>query len=295
MTTIGYNDIENVLLSLKDPNTWGAMTEVPWVSSLKINAWTSIYNEQWWWGTWIAWWSTDVNWYAMDYNTVWWGTWDIYLPDWTTLSVTWSTTGNMVYDTYIYYDRSDNTVKTTTNANDSVWTDKILLCVAAPNYETNKKATFQAFGTDKQGTFIAADNIAANTITANEIAANTITASEIAAWTITADEIASYTITASKMDVSQLSAIAANLWTITAWTITWVTITASDWSTSIVLSPSDWEIQIKRWSAIVGQIRWWYDSTVWSYMWLIGTNTAVTWTLWCLGKLRIPVWTNLYN
>jgi hypothetical protein len=45
----------------------------------------------------------------------------------------------------------------------------------------------------------------------------------------------------------------------------------------------------------VGRIKWWYESTVWSYMWLQGTNTAVDWTLWCLGKLRIPVWNNLYS
>ena len=49
MTTIWYNDIENVSLSLTDPNTWWAVSNVPWVSSPKINAWTSVYNEQWWW------------------------------------------------------------------------------------------------------------------------------------------------------------------------------------------------------------------------------------------------------
>ena len=88
MTTIGYNDIENVLLSLTDPNTWGAMTEVPWVSSPKINATTSIYNEQGWgWGTGIAGWSTNVSWSASDYNTVSWGSGSVYLPDWTELTI----------------------------------------------------------------------------------------------------------------------------------------------------------------------------------------------------------------
>jgi hypothetical protein len=53
-----------------------------------------------------------------------------------------------------------------------------LLCVASPT-TSGKDAEFQAFGTNKQSTFITADNIAANTITGNEIAANTITASEI--------------------------------------------------------------------------------------------------------------------
>ena len=302
MTTIGYNDIENVLLSLTDPNTWSAVTSVPWVNSPKINAVTSIYNEQGW-GSGIAWWSTDINWYALDYNTVSWWSGSVYLPDWTTLTVSNWNTGNMSSTTYIYYDREDDTVKTTTTASDSVWEKKILLCVAAPTTSW-KDAEFQAFGTDKQSTFITADNIAANTITANEIAGNTITASEIAsgaittnkiaAWAVDTTQLADYSVVADKMYVSQLSAIAADLWSITAWTITWVTITASDWSTSIILNPSSWEIQIKRWSTVVGRIKWWYESWVWNYMWLIGTNTAVDWTLWCLGRLRIPVWTNLY-
>ena len=289
MKVVDYDYIQEISTedalrnAMSDVSTWYNW-QIPWVNTYKINAETSVYNEQGW-GTWIAWWSTNVNWYSSDYNTVSWWSGSVYLPDWTELTVSSWSTGNMYTVTYIYYDQSDNTVHTTTSAWDSVWENKILLCVAAPNSDSDKDATFQAFGTDKQSTFITADNIAAQTITADEIASNSIETRHLD----------SYSVTADKMYVSQLSAISANLWTITAWTITWVTITASDWSTSIVLSPSDWEIQIKRWSTIVGQIRWWYDSTVWSYMWLIGTNTAVTWTLWCLGKLRIPVWTNLYN
>ena len=80
MTTIWYNDIENVLISLTDPNTWGATYEVPWVSSPKINGSTSIYNVEAS-GTGIAWWSTDINWSASDKNTVAWSTGSIYLPD----------------------------------------------------------------------------------------------------------------------------------------------------------------------------------------------------------------------
>lgn len=57
-------------------------------------------------------------------------------------------------------------------------------------------------------------------VTADKIAANTITAAKIAANTITAGEIAAYTITAAKMNVAQLSAIAADLGSITAGTIT---------------------------------------------------------------------------
>jgi hypothetical protein len=55
-----------------------------------------------------------------------------------------------------------------------------LLCVASPT-SSGKDAEFQAFGTNKQSTFITADNIAANTITGNEIQANSIDTGELAA------------------------------------------------------------------------------------------------------------------
>lgn len=306
MTTIWYNDIENVLLSLTDPNTWSAVTSVPWVNSPKINAVTSIYNEQWW-GSGIAWWSTNVNWYALDYNTVsrWSGS--VYLPDWTALTVSSWNTGNMSSTTYIYYDREDDTVKTTTTASDSVWEKKILLCVAAPTTSW-KDAEFQAFGTDKQSTFITADNIAANTITGNEIAANTITASEIAsgaittnkiaAWAVDTTQLADYSVVADKMYVSQLSAISANLWTITAWTITGTTITAgntSSWAW-ITLYPSwsTWYLDFyyswsRRW-----RIQGSYVSWVWNCLWITWSYIALDWDVYCIGKLRIPVWTDLY-
>lgn len=306
MTTIGYNDIENVLLSLTDPNTWSAVTSVPWVNSPKINAVTSIYNEQGW-GSWIAWWSTDINWYALDYNTVSWWSGSVYLPDWTTLTVSNWNTGNMSSTTYIYYDREDDTVKTTTTASASVWEKKILLCVAAPTTSW-KDAEFQAFGTDKQSTFITADNIAANTITGNEIAANTITASEIAsgaittnkiaAWAVDTTQLADYSVVADKMYVSQLSAISANLWTITAWTITGTTITAgntSSWAW-ITLYPSwsTWYLDFyyswsRRW-----RIQGSYVSWVWNCLWITWSYIALDWDVYCIGKLRIPVWTDLY-
>ena len=287
MTTIGYDSIENILLSISDPNTWGAMTEVPWVSSPKINATTSIYNESWWDWQWIAWWSTDVSWSASDYNTVSWGSWKIYLPDWTELSVTSWNTGNMSTVTYIYYDRSDDTVKTTTTAADSVWEDKIVICVAAPTTSW-KNAEFQAFGTNAQSTFITADNIAANTITGNEIQANSI-------WT---NQIQAYSITAWKIDVSRLSDIDPDLWSITAWNITGTTITA--WNTSsaaIKLYPytsSQWRLDFYYNWSVVAYMIWTYVSWVGNTVAINWTNIAMNWKVWCLDRLRIPVWTNMY-
>ena len=308
MTTIGYDSIENILLSISDPNTWGAMTQVPWVSSPKINAWTSIYNEQWGWDwQWIAGWSTDVNWTSSDYDTVAWWSWSIYLPDGTALAVTSWNTGNMSGTTYIYYDREDNTVKSTTTASSSVWENKILLCVAAPT-SSWKAAEFQAFWTDKQSTFITADNIAANTITGNEIAANTITASEIQSWAITTAKIDVWAVTAWKIDVSRLSDIDPDLWSITAWNITGTTITAGSTSSSAIklypYSSTQWRLDFYYNWNVVGYMYWDYKSAAgWGIVLLHGNNIVLEWTTYMLnrdrldlsqGKLRLPVGTDVY-
>ena len=211
MATIGYQNIEDVILSLQDPNTWWAISNVPWVSSPKINAVTSIYNVEA--DGWIAWWSTNVQWSSSDYNTVAWSSWYIYMPDGTQLSVSSGNTGNMSGMTYIYYDIENWTVWMTTQASQSVGEDKIILCVAKPT-TSGKSAEFQAFGTGDQSTFITASNIAANTITGNEIAANTISATEIQSWAITTNKIAveavgtnqidDWAVTADKIYVNQL-------------------------------------------------------------------------------------------
>ena len=286
MKSIWFEDIVDVMLNISDPNTWAAVSSVPWVSSPKINWATSIYNVEAEWWSWIAWWSTNVNWYASDYDTVarWSGS--VYLPDWTSLTISSGSTGNMSWVTYIYYDRDLWSVQTTTSAQASVWENKILLCVASPT-SSGKDAEFQAFGTNKQSTFITADNIAANTITGNEIYANSIDTAQLASWAVTA----------GKIDVSQLSAISANLWTITAWDISWTTITAgnANW-TKVVLNPSS-----------AGEIDFYYNwNFAWDIIWwTIDGDRAIrvdatyfwmsSWTMIAWGKLRIPVWNNLYN
>ena len=286
MATIGYDNIEDVLLSLQDPNTWAAVSEVPWVSAPKINAGVSVYNVEGWW-TGIAWWSTNVNWYASDYDTVarWSGS--VYLPDWTSLTISSGSTGNMSWVTYIYYDRDLWSVQTTTSAQASVWENKILLCVASPT-SSGKDAEFQAFGTNKQSTFITADNIAANTITGNEIYANSIDTAQLASWAVTA----------GKIDVSQLSAISANLWTITAWDITGTTITAGSTSgTAIKLNPNNNRIEFYYNWNMVWYMAWWSVDGNW---WIlinadfVGMTGRDTFDLYN-GMLRIPVWNNLYN
>jgi len=277
MTTIWYDSIDDILLNISDPNTWGAISDVPWVSSPKINAWVSVYNVEAEWGTWIAWWSTNVSWSAPDYNTV--ARWSgyIYMPDWTSLAISSGNTGNMSSMTYIYYDMENSVVATTTSASSSVGENKILLCVAKPASSSSKKAEFQAFWTDAQSTFITADNIAANTITANEIASNTITANEL--------------------DVSYLSAISADLWTITAWDITWTTVTAgrtsSWWIKLYPYSTNAWRIEFYYGGSMVGYMQW-LSSWVWGAITLTWDYFYLDTDILCAGKLRIPVWTDLY-
>jgi hypothetical protein len=286
MTTIWYQDITEVLLSIADPNTGWAISEVPWVSSPKINAGTSVYNIQAEWWEWIAWWSTNVSWSSSAYDSVSWSSWYIYMPDWTSLSVSSWSASNMWSMTYIYYDMSNNTMNTTTSASGSVGEDKLLLCVAKPTVSW-KEAEYQAFGTGYQSTFITADNIAANTITANEIASNTITASQIATNTITANE----------MNVSQLSAISANLWTVTAWTISWTTITAGDVSNiAVKLDPTaiNWRIEFYEWWNQIGTMSAW-TITQWNAVIVSSNYIGLGTNVICLGKLKIPVWTDLYD
>ena len=264
-----------------DTTNWYSQ-DLPWVNTFLINWANQIINMPEWEGwTWIAGWSTNVSWSASDYNTVAWGSGSIYLPDWTTLSVSSGNTGNMSTTTYIYYDMENNVVSYTTSAQSSVWDKKLLLCVAKPT-SSWKKAEFQAFGTDAQSTFITADNIAANTITWNEIYANSITSNEL--------------------NVSYLSAISANLGNITAWDITWTTITA--WSTSsawIKLYPyssSQWRIEVYYGWSVVWGIRW--ASLLWDdliqIIWWSGWSgyIGLSWNVLCAWKLRIPVWTDLY-
>ena len=303
MTTIWYDNIEDILLNITDPNTWWAISEVPWVSAPKINAGVSVYNVEWWSWTWIAWWSTNVSWSSSDYDTVDWSGWNIYLPDWTALTVNSWNTGNMSSTTYIYYDRDTSSVSTTTSASASVGENKILLCVASPTTSW-KKAEFQAFGTDDQSTFIYASNIASNTITANEIASNTITAAEIQSWAITTSKIDAWAVTAGKIDVTQLSDIDPDLWTITAGTLKWVTVIAGNvdswaWMKLYPYSSSQWRLEFYYNWNVVWSMRWANLSNAWDCVYIVWWTSwswyiALAWNVMCLEKLRIPVWTDLY-
>jgi len=140
---------------------------------------------------------------ATNYRVVAWTAGTVTLMDGTTFSISGGNTGNMTALTYIYFDKavSETSLQITTTASTAVGSNKILIAVAQNNADTAKAATFQVFGgTGGIGTFITADNIAANTITANEIAVNTITANEL--------------------NVTYLSAISADLGSITSGTIT---------------------------------------------------------------------------
>ena len=303
MKSIWFEDIVDVMLNISDPNTWAAVSEVPWVSAPKINGSVSIYNVESDW-LWIAWWSTDVSWTPWEWSISW-TSGNINLPDGSQISIS-SGSASVSSATYIYVDMTDGTVYSTTSAITAVWKDKIMICAAFPN--SWKNVTFKAFGCADQSSLVTGSDIAANTIvawniatwtiTANEIAGNTITASEIASGAITTNELDAWAVTAAKIDVSELSAISADLWSITAWDITGTTITAGNTNSGGIklypYSSSAWRIEFYYSWDMVGYMQW----LSWGVWWAI----AVSWdyfyldtTVLCAGKLRIPVWTNLYN
>jgi hypothetical protein len=128
-------------------------------------------------------------------------------------------------------------LQTSTTASNAIGRNKILVCVASNNADTNKYAIYQPFGSDRPGgSFVTADVIAADTITGNEIAANTIDTSELAANCITTNELSANCVEASHINVATLSAISANMGTITAGTITGGTIQTASSGARIVLN-----------------------------------------------------------
>ena len=95
-----------------------------------------------------------------------------------------------------------------------------------------------------------------------------------------------------------MSAISADLWTITAWDITWTTVTAG--------RTSSWWIKLYPYSSSAWRIEFYYSGDlVWYLQWLsagVWGAVVMDWdyfyldtTVLCAGKLRIPVWTDLYD
>lgn len=273
---------EDALRALASDTTNWYTEELPWVNTFLINAENQVINFPEWWWEGIAWWSTNVTW-SSNSSSVSWSSGYLYLPDWTSVAISsWS--ASVSQRTYIYLDQTDNTVRSTNNALDAVWQNKIMICAAFPN--GSKNVSYQAFGCADQSTLVGRANISAGAITANEIASNTITA----------NEIASNSITANELSVSKLSAISANLWDITAWTITWTTITAGNTnSTAVVLDPSNQRVRFYYSGSQVWYIMWAYVSWVGSVLSIYWSTTYFWWTVFCGNKLKIPVWSNLYD
>ena len=301
MRVINYDYIQEISAedalknSASDVTSWYNWG-IPWVNTFKINAETSVYNEQWGWDwQWIAWWSTDISWTPWVWSISW-TSGNLSLPDWTQVSVSsWS--ASITAPTYIYCDTTDWTVYSTTHSYEAVWENKIMICAAFPN--SWKNVTFKAFWCADQNSAVTWADIAAGTIVANNIASWTITANQIASWTITANEIASNTITANELSIYSLSSITGNMWDLYVWDInSW------NWIKIYPYSSSQWRIQFYyNWSTI-GYIDWQYNSSVWSWVVLLNWNYIVLdGSTYMLGrntldlsqaKLRIPVWDNLY-
>ena len=146
MRVINYDYIQEISAedalknSASDVTSWYNWG-IPWVNTFKINAETSVYNEQWWDWQWIAWWSTDISWTPWVWSISW-TSWTISLPDWTQISASWWY-ASVTSPTYIYCDTTDWSVYSTTHTYDAVWENKIMICAAFPN--SWKNVTFKAF------------------------------------------------------------------------------------------------------------------------------------------------------
>jgi hypothetical protein len=107
----------------------------------------------------------------------------------------------------------------------------------------------------------------------NRIVTWSIYATNIHAGTITGNEIAWSTITANKMNVSSLSAIAADLWSITAWTITvvwwWNTVAITPWAANAIIAWPTWTPTFTLTSA------WALTATSWTIGWWTISANAI--------------------
>lgn len=166
-------------------------------------------------------WSQTCAFSITDADTVAWDAGTFTSADGTAYSISAGNTGNMAAKTFIYLDIAVSTTayQTTTTATVAVGVGKVMIATAQNN---TTEAVFTVLS-GQGGTNIDAASIVAGSITANEIAATTITA--------------------AKMNVSQLSAISADMGAITAGTITavgggnTVAITPAS-ATAIALGPT---------------------------------------------------------
>lgn len=140
--------------------------------------------------------SHDLVFSVTDADTIAWAAGTITFSNGRTFSISSGNTGNMVALTYIYLDPNVSTtvLQTTTTAATAAGANKRIIGTAQNQTTT---ASFIPFGPGQP--LIDGDNIGALSIVAGNIAASTITA--------------------GKMNVSQLSAISADLGTVTAGTV----------------------------------------------------------------------------
>lgn len=158
------------------------------IGGLKIpSASTGIENNNW---------GFSGTWSITDLDTIAWSSGTLTTSDGGSYSISAGNTGNMAAKTYVFFDLafSSTVFNTTTTASSAVDVGKILIAIC-------QNGTTEA-------TFIVVNDKSLN-----------IDAANIVAGSITANEIAAGTITAAKMNVTQLSAIAADLGTITAGSI----------------------------------------------------------------------------
>ncbi len=112
--------------------------------------------------------TTTIAFSSTDYRTVAWAEGVIeYQDSTTTPTIAASNTGNMAARTYIYYDPQASKValQTTTTASIATQGERILLAIAVPDADTNKKAEVQTFG---------ATGMYVGSLTVNQLVSGTI-------------------------------------------------------------------------------------------------------------------------
>jgi len=113
-------------------------------------------------------------------------------------------------------------------------------------------------------------------------------ATTISGWKITA-----YSIDAARLNVWTLSAISADLWSISAGSISWVTISSS-WATNKIVLSSGNSIDFYYAWANVGWLYTWESGIYVSGAMNFTANTNFSAILNVNGRLKLPVWSNLY-
>lgn len=253
----------------------------------------------------IRWWVNNLSWSSTAYNNLTWSSGTLTLSNGSSYNITGAST-TLTTVTYVYLDSaiSVTSLQVTTVANNSVWPTRILVCVANLTV-SGKDAQFQVFWGAGNSVLITADNIAANSITGNEVQANSIKANNIDVTDLFAQTItASGTITGGTLVGAIIkTATTGGRTEVLPWGMIRIYNSSNILRTEIIneqivlydaTGANAWYLYWfsanqmgLNWSLSIGGTMNALNSTIWA-------NETVSGTLFANGKLKIPVWSNLY-